>query len=293
MLLRLKVLPQSFSDYEEWEKQAIASEEAAKASQTPMTDDSPGAALGAGDARDMLRDVLVRTMLLTGPAIALMALGASVGLRMGGRPTEGMLVGMCVGLLIGIVLRNRHVNAAEAEGSNGSLDPLWVQYPHARREVLKEILFLAPAIALGAIGFWLTSAGGPLGPSVAEPSLWLGAMGGALLGALIGGGVVWAVRILGSLAFGKEAMGLGDVHLMAGVGACLGWIDPVLAFFIAPFFGIAWTVGSVVLSRFGKREGSALPYGPHLAAATMLVLLAKPVVEIGLGWILGEPVDLP
>ncbi|MFU8829427.1 MAG: prepilin peptidase, partial [Phycisphaerales bacterium] len=170
VLLRLKVLPQSFSDYEEWEKQAIAREEAAKASQTPMADNSPGAAPAAGDARDMLRDVLVRTMLLTGPAIALMALGASVGLRMGGRTTEGMLVGMCVGLLIGIVLRNRHVNAAEAEGSDGSLDPLWVQYPHARREVLKEILFLAPAIALGAIGFWLTSEGGPFGPSVAEPS---------------------------------------------------------------------------------------------------------------------------
>ena len=52
---------------------------------------------------------------------------------------------------------------------------------------------------------------------------------------LVGGGVVWLVRIAGSLAFGKEAMGLGDVHLMAGVGACLGWIDPTLAVF-EPFF---------------------------------------------------------
>ncbi|XHC27290.1 prepilin peptidase [Phycisphaerales bacterium ac7] len=150
-----------------------------------------------------------------------------------------------------------------------------------------------PCIALGGLGFWLASPGGPLGATFAEPILWLYALGGSLLGLLIGGGVVWAVRILGSLAFGKEAMGLGDVHLMAGVGACLGWIDPVLAFFIAPFFGIGWTIASVAISRFAKREGSALPYGPHLAAATVLVLLAKPAIEAILGWIMGEPIDLP
>ena len=238
------------------------------------------------------RAILTRTLLLTGPAIALMALGSSLGLRMAEKPMEGMLIGLCVGLLIGIVLRNRHVNA-QGEDDGASLDPMWVQYPHARREVLKEILFLPPALALGGLGFWLASPGGPLGATLAEPALWLYALGGSLLGLLIGGGVVWAVRILGSLAFGKEAMGLGDVHLMAGVGACLGWIDPVLAFFIAPFFGIGWTIASVAISRFAKRDGSALPYGPHLAAATVLVLLAKPAIEAILGWIMGEPIDLP
>ena len=170
---------------------------------------------------------------------------------------------------------------------------MWVQYPHARREVIKEILFLAPAFILGGLGYWLATSAGPLALAFENPPLWAYSLGGALLGALIGGGVVWIVRILGSLAFGKEAMGLGDVHLMAGVGACLGWVDPLLAFFIAPFFGIAWTIGSVVLSRFIKREGSALPYGPHLAAATVLVLLAKPLVESGFGWIMGAPIDIP
>lgn len=286
VLLRLKVLPTSFADYEEWEKAAIAEEERLKAQA-----DAAGS-LAPSDESEPVKGVLTRTLLLTGPAIALMALGASIGLRTAGKPNEGMLVGLLIGLLIGIVLRNRFVQAAES-GDEASLDPMWVQYPHARREVLKEILFLAPAIVLGGLGFWLAGPSGIFGTALGTPPLWLHALGGSLLGLLLGGGVVWAVRILGSLAFGKEAMGLGDVHLMAGVGACLGWIDPVLAFFIAPFFGILWTIASVAVSRFAKREGSALPYGPHLAAATVVVLLAKPAIESGLGWIMGGPIDLP
>lgn len=287
ILLRLKILPTSFADYEAWEKQAIEQEERQKAlaetADLPVEDPSA----------EPVKGILTRTLLLTGPAIALMALGASVGMRLAGKPNEGMLVGLLVGLLIGIVLRNRYVNAALDSEEGASLDPMWVQYPHARREVLKEILFLLPAILLGLLGFWLARPDGPLGQSLADPPLWLYALGGSLLGILVGGGIVWGVRILGSLAFGKEAMGLGDVHLMAAVGACLGWIDPLLAFFIAPFFGIAWTIASVVLSRFIKREGSALPYGPHLAAATVVVLLAKPAVEAGLGWIMANPIDIP
>lgn len=291
VMLRLKVIPQSFADYAEWEKQAIAFQETTRAASAESEVIAPTD--GGDSASQGLKDLLIRTMLLTGPAIALMALGSSLGMRISGVATEGMLLGLCVGLLIGIVLRNRHVNVSCPTDDASSGDPMWVQYPHARREMWKELLFLSPAVVLGALGFWLASADGVLGAFAAEPPLWLAALGGAMLGILVGGGVVWGVRILGSLAFGKEAMGLGDVHLMAGVGACLGWIDPLLAFFIAPFFGIAWTLGSVVLSRFIKREGSALPYGPHLAAATVLVLLAKPLIEFGLGWIFGEPIDLP
>jgi leader peptidase (prepilin peptidase)/N-methyltransferase len=121
----------------------------------------------------------------------------------------------------------------------------------------------------------------------------MAALGGSLMGLLVGGGLVWAIRILGSLAFGKEAMGLGDVHLMAGVGAVLGWIDPTLAFFVAPFLGLGWAIlGMVAGSLFG-RHGTALPYGPHLAGATVLVMFLKPVVEGGLTALMGRPVDLP
>ncbi len=181
---------------------------------------------------------------------------------------------------------------------------LWIQYPHARREMLIESAFVAP-IVLGMIGGgrvarvlvshfagpWQPAAGGGFAPPVDAP-LWLTVLAGVCLGYLIGGGVVWAVRILGSLAFGKEAMGMGDVHLMAAVGASLGWIDAVLGFFGAAFVALAWAVVSPLL---GGRIRRAMPFGPFLAIATVLVLLCRPLLEIALGRMFGSagPLDLP
>ena len=187
---------------------------------------------------------------------------------------------------------------AEGEQSSGgdedeaSAADLWIQYPHARREMVKEMAFLAPIVGLSIVGAWLLNpAGGPLGPSEPAP-LWVLALSGSLLGAFAGGGVVWAVRIMGSIAFGKEAMGLGDVHLMAAVGACLGWIDPVIAFFGAAFVGVAWAVLGVLIGGGFKR---AMPYGPFLAVATLLTLLCKPWIEVLLGRLSGAsgPLNLP
>lgn len=161
----------------------------------------------------------------------------------------------------------------------------WIAYPHARREMIRELAFLAPCAALALVGWRVgaTLASGPM-------PLWLAVLGGVAMGYLIGGGVVWTVRILGSFAFGKEAMGMGDVHLMAAVGAALGWIDATLAFFGAAFVGVAWVVLGLVL---GGRARRALPYGPYLAVATLLVVLAKPAVELGLSRLAGVPVNLP
>ncbi len=171
-------------------------------------------------------------------------------------------------------------------------DPaLWIMYPHARREMVKELAFLAAPAALGYLGAMIaprlaTDAGGV----VAAAPTWLTVLAGVLLGYLIGGAVVWAVRIGGSFLFGKEAMGLGDVHLMAAVGACLGWVDSVIAFFGAAFVGLAYVLaGGIALRRMPR----AMPYGPFLAVATVLVLLGKPAVEAALTRMFGTPIDLP
>ena len=110
------------------------------------------------------------------------------------------------------------------------------------------------------------------------------------MGYLIGGGVVWGVRILGSLAFGKEAMGLGDVHLLAAVGACVGWIDAALALPIAAVVALyGMIVGAIITGAVGR----ALPFGPYLAGATVIIVLGKPLIEAGLTVLFGQPVNLP
>jgi len=187
-------------------------------------------------------------------------------------------------------------------GGGESPADLWLMYPHARREMVKELVYLSPVVTLALVGGWLAvrmagpwAAGAtPLAlgtPAVGVP-VWLDALTGSLLGMLVGGGVVWLIRILGSVAFGKEAMGLGDVHLMAGVGACVGWVDSVLAFFLSAFVGLGWTVAASALK--GKSARS-LPLGPSLALATVLVLLMKPVLEWWLGRLAPAwaPINLP
>jgi leader peptidase (prepilin peptidase) / N-methyltransferase len=151
-------------------------------------------------------------------------------------------------------------------------EPL-AEYPHARREMLRELLFLLPTIVGFVVG-WM------LGYETGTPPLLVQSVCSCLLGYLIAGGLVWAVRIFGSLAFGKEAMGLGDVHLLAAVGAVIGWFDPILIFFIAPFSGLIWAGVSAILAKMGKKRRE-IPYGPHLAIATVIVVLAMPAVQWG------------
>jgi leader peptidase (prepilin peptidase)/N-methyltransferase len=181
----------------------------------------------------------------------------------------------------------------------------WLQYPHARREMIKELAFLCPPVVLAFVGSWAMTffVAKQYGPWTQDPAtgqmiapvnapLWLVVLGAVLMGYLIAGGVVWAIRIGGTLAFGKEAMGLGDVHMMAAVGACLGWIDPTLAFFLAAFVGVAY---AIVAQIFRGKLSKAMPYGPFLAVATMMVVLGKPLVELGLGRLFGmdAPMNLP
>lgn len=90
----------------------------------------------------------------------------------------------------------------------------------------------------------------------------------SLLGMIIGGGVVWLVRWAGFLFLREEAMGDGDVYLMAMVGAFLGWQPTLIAFFIAPV--CALTVVALMLPFSRSRS---IPYGPYLSLGTLLTLL--------------------
>ncbi len=163
-------------------------------------------------------------------------------------------------------------------------------YPHARREMLYEVLFLAPALALMMIAFQLGTNLGWTG----QPHPVLMSLGGALMGYLVGGGVVWGVRIFGSLGFNKEAMGLGDVHLMAAVGAILGWVDPTLAFFFAaPFLGIGYALLSLGPGRLVGSLRKPIPYGPFLALGVVLVMFFKPEYEWFISRLLKTAINLP
>jgi len=89
----------------------------------------------------------------------------------------------------------------------------------------------------------------------------------SVMGVAAGGGIVWAVRIVGSAAMGREAMGFGDVTLLAMIGAFLGWQPSVIVFALAPFTGIFITVFRYIVSREVE-----IAFGPYLCLATVLVV---------------------
>ena len=91
----------------------------------------------------------------------------------------------------------------------------------------------------------------------------------SLAGFVVGGGIVWSVRIVGHFAMRREAMGFGDVVLMAMVGSFTGWQPVVVAFFIAPLLALA----TVVVSRLFHPDRE-IPYGPYLSVATIITLLS-------------------
>ena len=63
-------------------------------------------------------------------------------------------------------------------------------------------------------------------------------------------------------------MGLGDVHLMGAAGAVVGPFLVIVAFFIAPFFGLGW----VAIQMFFKKIRQ-IPYGPFLSIGILVVII--------------------
>lgn len=96
---------------------------------------------------------------------------------------------------------------------------------------------------------------------------WLGLFS-ALVGLAVGGGVIWAIRIVATWALNMEAMGFGDVTLMAMIGALVGWQASLIAFFLSPFAAIA-----IVLVRYVVTRDAYTPYGPYLCGGTLLTIV--------------------
>jgi len=158
--------------------------------------------------------------------------------------------------------REQNPVLSEAEGTKEQIEP---QINH-RLETCREIVFLLPIIAcsiaayriIGGRDWWVNflqypAAAGLLG------SVW---------GYFVGCGIVWAIRIFGAFVFGKEAMGLGDVHLMGAAGAVTGPVFVVVSFFIAPFFGLGWAGFHMFFKKIRQ-----IPYGPFLSLGVFIAMI--------------------
>jgi leader peptidase (prepilin peptidase) / N-methyltransferase len=97
------------------------------------------------------------------------------------------------------------------------------------------------------------------------------------IGALLGGGLLWAVRWGWKRATGVEGMGLGDVKMLAMIGAFLGWQQ---VWTVLVFASVGGALVGVALTMLGRRSlHSRLAFGTFLAAAAYAAsLFGEPLV---------------
>ncbi|MGO2131944.1 MAG: prepilin peptidase [Halomonas sp.] len=118
--------------------------------------------------------------------------------------------------------------------------------------------------------------------SLTLPLLWAGllyqlllhpsALGDAVAGAMAGYLILWSLYWLFRLVTGMQGMGYGDFKLLAALGAWLGWqYLPMLLLLSA---GLGAAVGLLIQRLVPELRGKPLPFGPWLALAGWIALLA-------------------
>jgi|Deesub1362A_J573_1020465.scaffolds.fasta_scaffold00375_10 leader peptidase (prepilin peptidase)/N-methyltransferase len=106
----------------------------------------------------------------------------------------------------------------------------------------------------------------------------------SLIGMLSGGGLFYMIAIVGKAIFRKDAMGGGDIKLMAVVGGMLGYKGVILTTFIGSLAGSI--VGMMVIFYNRQRWGVRIPFGPFLALGALVSLLSGQEI---LHWYLSRP----
>lgn len=132
-----------------------------------------------------------------------------------------------------------------------------------RRPFRLTWIVLAVAISgtIGIVGVWLW------GQNPNYTIHWESLLS-ALVGMVFAAAIIWGVRIVGTHALGVEAMGFGDVTLMAMIGAFLGWQASLLVFFLAPFAAIF-----IAVTQFLVTRRNDLAFGPYLCFGALLLIV--------------------
>ncbi len=113
-----------------------------------------------------------------------------------------------------------------------------------------------PAIAIGLISSAV------LPPGIVD----------ALIGVVIGGGVLWLIGEAYYRYSGHEGMGGGDVKMLAMIGAFLGWKLVLVTLVLSSVAGSVIGLFVILIKRGGMKY--ALPYGTFLALGALVASLA-------------------
>jgi leader peptidase (prepilin peptidase)/N-methyltransferase len=89
----------------------------------------------------------------------------------------------------------------------------------------------------------------------------------ALIGLLIGGGILFTIAFVYELISKREGMGGGDIKLLAMIGAFLGWKSLIFILLFSSFSGAIIGITAMIIKKQDMKY--AIPFGPFLSAAAV------------------------
>ena len=98
----------------------------------------------------------------------------------------------------------------------------------------------------------------------------------SVAGLAFGFGLLWLVRFFGSKAFGREAMGMGDVFLMGAVGALFGPVAVLVTLILSSVAGSVVGVTMILLSKTRLGSFAEIPYGPYICLGCLAWMFYGP-----------------
>ena len=113
---------------------------------------------------------------------------------------------------------------------------------------------------------------------------WLMPVAWSLSGLVFGFGLLWLVRFIGSKAFKREAMGMGDVFLMGAVGALFGPVAVIFTLIVSSVLGSVAGLSLVALAKTKFGRFLEIPYGPYICGACLVWIFFGPEI---VNWYLG------
>jgi len=101
----------------------------------------------------------------------------------------------------------------------------------------------------------------------------------SLTGGLLGAGLLILLGMVGKLLFRKEAMGGGDVKLLAMIGVFLGWKSVFMTIFFASLLGTVISLTLIALKK--KTMEDYVPFGPYLGLGAVISMFYKGMIFLG------------
>lgn len=108
-------------------------------------------------------------------------------------------------------------------------------------------------------------------PQLMGASIWWQGLLKSIIGLLVGGVSLYIIAITATAILKKEAMGMGDVKLLAMIGSFIGWQWALFTLFCASLLG---TVAGIFLIALKKTTiKGKIPFGPYIAMGAVVSLL--------------------